>query len=154
MADPTELLIRLTRGASPFTTYYLRGIRWRYSLDKHNFMSPMPGDIEDGSPRRLGLDYGSLSELVIVWGRIKESDRNTTHEPTKYELSEAARTWWVDAAKSGWYLDMVILAIDEFLIFTGIMGEIRFERLAGQDDWVDFTLKFYVRERIASGVPV
>jgi hypothetical protein len=123
-------------------------------MNKSTIVTPLPGDIADGTPRRLALDFGGLSEIIVIWGRLKFSDRASLYEPTKYELAEAVRKWWVDSAKTGWQRDWTVLSIDDTITFTGVLAYIRFDRTAGQDDWVDYMIKFMARERTGLVIPV
>jgi hypothetical protein len=148
-----ELSVKITRN-NPGTFYFLRAHRWTWQMKKLLNVTPLPGDLQTGNPRRLALDFGGLQEVVTVFGRLKESDRDEDYEPRKVDISNAVRTWWVDAAGAAWQDKFVELQIAEDVKFEGVLAYIRFDRDSGQDDWFDYTMRFLARERLDSNIVV
>lgn len=140
------------------STYDVRMLRcnsWQYVIGRQHMVQPLPGMRKntDGEPAALALDFGSMTEDIVLRGAVSDrpehvaGETDTTTQLMRWpEIETIWRTSWRHYQMS-WIPEMPCLLVfyDEngaYYEHYVIPGKLHLRREEAKDEWT-FTATFY-----------
>lgn len=155
--DPSQMDVYLYFPKS-FVAYEMRMLRcnsWQYVIGRQHMVQPLPGMRRSvgGEPGCLALDFGSMTEDIVLQGAIADNPQHVAGEsdmttaPMRWpEIEEIWRTSW------RYYLMARTASMSCMLVFYDDLGQyfehyvlpgkLHLKRSPARDEWT-FTATFY-----------
>lgn len=145
----TAVLQLVDNSQSVVEKLQLRVDRITHSIGRNPVIITIPGigagSSGDGIPKIFALDFGTLTENIILSGILPDNDPeslNPTTFPNHKELANAVRTWWRYAAfadsfepRNGIFLDLDEGPGHGVHRYRAIIQGLICERVGGETKW-------------------
>ena len=153
MASTDGALIKLVdAGKSEIDSFFLPVEDVVHTITRNPIVFPVPGVNygSTGQPVIFALDFGMMSEQLVLSGKLKDNETDSTR-PNHQELAHAVRTWWrytsvvCGDASVGIYTKILLKEGPGHgtWVYGGVIQNATFRRVGGTT-WWEFKIIFQI----------